>query len=127
MVRQANHQKRIIQAIALMCVYCLHLLFFQVTLANPNNETTKQLKKFFSRKTTLPKRNTTDAVDYAQLHKHANDSDRSCSNFFNASLDLISYSSSVIILNKDCHSNFLSQHGLVHRGKIYMHNQSFLI
>lgn len=126
MVKGYSQRKRIIQTVALVGVYCLHLLFFQVTLANPNNETTKQLKKFFSRKAEEPKRNSSVAVDYSQLHKHASNSG-SCSNFFNHLFDLSELCLLLDQINLFSSTHFLSAHNVACPVKIYLHNQTFLI
>lgn len=63
---------RIIIAASLVGVYCMYLLFFQAFLTNPHNQTTRYLKKSFSHKVTLTKRNTLAAVDYAQLGQDGN-------------------------------------------------------
>jgi len=72
MKKQKSVNGSLVRAGVLAAVYFFHLLFFQVIMVKPNDELSKQCKKLFSRKATLPKRDVAIAADYyTQLHKYS--------------------------------------------------------
>jgi len=75
--KASHHQNKILKAIALICVYSLHLIFFEAVMAKPNDEATECFKNFFNRDSDKKKSNSSSsAVHYYHLHKHANNSER---------------------------------------------------
>ena len=63
--------------VALICVYSLHLIFFEAVMAKPDAESTECFKSFFNSDSDKKENSSSSsAVHYYHLHKHANNSER---------------------------------------------------
>ncbi len=120
-----KHQNRILIATTLVCVYSMYLLFFQMVLTNPFNETTGKFKKYFSHKVMLPKRSGATQVDFSQFYKSADDcqgeTDFNCGLISKNLVSHISYSpesSLVLLANPDQPDKV---------GKLYLQVRAILI
>jgi hypothetical protein len=67
---------KLAKAIALVCIYGLNLVFFQSLLADPYNDATESFNIFASDNNDHSQPDNDNAVDYYQLFKHANNSER---------------------------------------------------
>src|SRR4051812_12614570 len=71
-----KQNNKFLSVFVLLCIYGLNLVFFQGLLADPDNNTTESFNIFVSDSDGPQKSDTDHAVDYYQLFKHANNSER---------------------------------------------------
>lgn len=67
---------KFVRVFALICIYGLNLVFFQGLLADPDNDATENFNIFVSDADGHKSGDNNHAVDYYQLFKHANNSER---------------------------------------------------